>query len=285
MHLDMSAFFYLVAAAVASSGIGHGIALWHVPLSTTFTVSGPAHLLPNDGFPEDADGSCKLFPIVIQGCQPGPTVMVVAGLHGNEPAGALAAEKIAQWSILRGKLVVLPRANPPALAAQQRGIPDAPTNERDLNRNFPLDKGRCLPRGPLAQALWEMVESNRPDWLVDLHESVGYRRVEPHRVGNTVIICPDRETESAAQALLTEINATIASESQQFVLLQWTAKGSLTRAAATVHGAHCMILETTRLGPLEKRVEQHCLLVRVMLQHLGMLPDEALPSEGCPSCP
>lgn len=279
----MTALFYILAAAAAFSGIGHGTALWYVPLLTTFTVSGPAYLLPNDGFPGGDDGSRRLLPIVLKGCRPGPTVMVVAGLHGNEPAGVLAAEKITQWSIQRGKLVVLPRSNPSAIAAEQRGIPDAPTNERDLNRNFPLDKGRCLPRGPQAQALWEIVESNRPDWLVDLHESVGYRRADPHRVGNTIIICPDTETAPAAQRLLTEVNVTIASESEQFVLLQWTAKGSLTRAAATVHGAHCMILETTRLGPLEKRVEQHCVLVRALLRHLGMLPDEDFTSPRCPS--
>src|SRR5690606_26510786 len=42
---------------------------------------------------------------------PGPTIMIVGGMHGNEPAGAYAAEQIRRWPIVRGKVVAVPRAN------------------------------------------------------------------------------------------------------------------------------------------------------------------------------
>ena len=41
----------------------------------------------------------------------GPTVIVTGGVHGNEPAGASAAEQIRHWPIRSGKLIVIPRLN------------------------------------------------------------------------------------------------------------------------------------------------------------------------------
>ena len=43
--------------------------------------------------------------------KPGPTVMIVGGVHGNEPGGWQAAEQIASWELSRGSLLVVPRAN------------------------------------------------------------------------------------------------------------------------------------------------------------------------------
>ena len=38
----------------------------------------------------------------------GPTVVITGGIHGDEPAGAAAAEQIRHWPIECGTLVVLP---------------------------------------------------------------------------------------------------------------------------------------------------------------------------------
>src|SRR5262245_33127158 len=55
---------------------------------------------------------------------PGPTIFICGGAHGNEPAGAAAAETIRHWPITKGKLVVVPRANVLSLAANKRLIPN-----------------------------------------------------------------------------------------------------------------------------------------------------------------
>ena len=47
--------------------------------------------------------------------QDGPTVVITGGIHGNEPAGARAAEQIRHWPITCGRLVVIPQANIPGL--------------------------------------------------------------------------------------------------------------------------------------------------------------------------
>lgn len=68
----------------------------------------------------------------IRGSRPGPTLIVVGGLHGNEPAGVVALQRVlaALWSReahLAGDLVAL-RGNRRALAQGRRFV------HRDLNR-------------------------------------------------------------------------------------------------------------------------------------------------------
>ena len=53
----------------------------------------------------------------------GPTVLITGGVHGNEPAGAYAAEQVRHWPINKGRLIVIPRCNVPGLAANKRGMP------------------------------------------------------------------------------------------------------------------------------------------------------------------
>ncbi len=72
-----------------------------------------------------------------KGPEEGPTILIIGGMHGNEPAGAAAAEAIACWTVQHGRLVVAPRMNPPALAAQKRLIPGLAEPEGNLNRHFP----------------------------------------------------------------------------------------------------------------------------------------------------
>lgn len=222
-------------------------------------------------FAEDKSSAVQPRVAVVDSGAKGPTVLIIAGLHGNEPAGIEAARRIASWKIVRGQLVVIAEANRPAIAAQKRLIPGVDAQQADLNRNFPLDKGGCRPVGDIATQLWDIVSKQSPDWVVDLHESINFRRVNSETVGNTIIVCPNKQTVPLAEKLIEAVNHTISEDSKKFLLLRWPARGSLTRAAAQELKANAMIIETTRREPLDTRVEQHCLLVRRLLRELGML--------------
>jgi len=102
----------------------------------------------------------------------GPTVLVVGGMHGNEPAGSLAAQQIRHWPIVKGKLVVIPRSNVLALDAKTRLTPGEPKESGNLNRNFPISPSAktAVPRGKLAIALRKFTGKLRPYWVIDLHE-------------------------------------------------------------------------------------------------------------------
>ena len=225
----------------------------------------------------EQSGDKALFPqpIVRTGSEAGPTVLVVAGIHGNEPAGIRAAEIIAGWSVRRGKLVVISPANPAAVARRQRTIPDVPPEEADLNRNFVVEGRECRPRGTLARQLWHHVEQIRPDWLVDLHESVRFHK--DRGVGNTLIVYPREKTLGMAKKLLVKINQPITEPDEKFVLLRWPVRGSVARAAGTVLGCQSLILESTRQDPIARRVAYHCEFVLALLEELQMEPAARTP--------
>ncbi|MDP7306168.1 MAG: succinylglutamate desuccinylase/aspartoacylase family protein, partial [Roseibacillus sp.] len=97
---------------------------------------------------------------IIESNNPGPTVLITGGLHGNEPAGARAAEQIRHWPILRGRLVVLPRANQPGLRAGTRHLPELAKSEADLNRNFPRTGADGEALTDIGRAIWNLVRKH-----------------------------------------------------------------------------------------------------------------------------
>jgi predicted deacylase/putative intracellular protease/amidase len=208
----------------------------------------------------------------------GPTVVVTGGLHGDEPAGACAADQIRRWPITRGKLVVLPRANAVALQAGKRLTPGAEASENNLNRNFPHAASDAPARGALAQALWEFVRQQRPAWLVDLHEGRDFSGQTNTSVGSSVIVFPTREGQAAAAAMQAAVNASITNSARSFTLRNPPIDGSLARAAGAHLGAHALIAETTVKGqPQSFRSRQHRVMVHALLKRLEMVDAASTP--------
>ncbi|MCH2160736.1 MAG: BPL-N domain-containing protein [Phycisphaerales bacterium] len=203
----------------------------------------------------------------------GPTVLVIGGVHGNEPAGYRAARQIATWPVERGRLVVVPAANPPALAARERRIPGLEKDEGDLNRHFKVIDGAVAPSGPAAPALWAFVASVDPDVVLDLHEGYGFRAAGSKSVGTSIIT--HREKDDAAQKMmLAAANEGIEDPERRFVELNGIVEGSLARAVAVALEAEAHILETTwKDQPLSRRSRQHRRMVAARLADLGMQAD------------
>lgn len=203
----------------------------------------------------------------------GPTVLVIGGIHGDEPAGALAADQIRRWPIQRGRVVVIPRANELGLQRGTRRMPGVETSLGDLNRNFPRAGRDEAPRGAQARALWQLVTELEPDWLIDLHEGYHFHVQEPKSVGSTVIHSGSAAARRAARLMVRGVNATVHNTARRFVPISPAVNGSLARAASAHLGIHSMILETTtRSQARSRRVRQHRIMVHRLLRHLEMLP-------------
>ena len=105
----------------------------------------------------------------IQGRSDGPTVAILGGVHGDEPEGILAAASLTHSikpAALRGRLLVVPIANPPAFHA---GTRQSPLDNLNLARTFP-----GAPTGtPTEQAAHFLAERviRRADFLIDLHSA------------------------------------------------------------------------------------------------------------------
>jgi predicted deacylase len=180
-----------------------------------------------------------------QSDQAGPTVVVVGGVHGDEPAGAAAAEQIRHWPIVRGTLAVLPRVNPPGLAANTRLMPGVEKNLANLNRNYPKAGHSGPAVGEPAPAIWNWVQSLKPDWVLDLHEGTGIRGAGSTSVGSSTIVFPSPAADEAAKLMLAAVNATIDVPEKKFVHLGPPVDGSLSRAAGEHLHAQAMTVETS----------------------------------------
>jgi len=107
------------------------------------------------------------------------TTLIIAGIHGNEPAGVTLVERLANYVQLHRELlvnrrvVILPRANPDGLAAGRRH------NARgvDLNRNFDTANRRnnrvygfsalCEPE---ARIITQLIRQYTPNRIISLHQ-------------------------------------------------------------------------------------------------------------------
>ncbi len=208
---------------------------------------------------------------VVDSGKPGPVVMIVGGLHGNEFAGARAADQIRHWPIARGKLLVVPKANWTGLKAGIRYIPNADRDLRDLNRNFPKTDEKNEAKGALAKEIWELAKQNKPDWLLDLHEGSDFHQINKKSVGSSIIPTKGKGMDEAVKKALAAVNATIDDPKKKLVRLRYPVNGSLARAAHEKLGARSMILETTiKDQPLSRRIRQHRLMVHAILEEIDL---------------
>lgn len=106
-------------------------------------------------------------PIVVIANGTGPTVLLMAGNHGDEYEGQIALTKLVRElnpSDIRGRVIVLTMTNFPAAEA---GLRTSPIDDGNMNRSFPGD-----PRGGPTEMIAHYIEHEllpMADYMVDLH--------------------------------------------------------------------------------------------------------------------
>lgn len=195
---------------------------------------------------------------IITAPEPGPTVMIIGGVHGDEPAGYLAAEIIATWEVDRGVLLVLPRACVPAIEANDRFT----AGMDDLNMYFPGNaSGNATER--LAAAIYGVMEEFRPDWVIDLHEAQEFERVQYRALGQTIIYPYDGLYVEVVDEIIERLNLTIAEELHQYQIKRGGWPGGSIRAARSLD-LETFTTESTRKLPIEDRIDQQLAIVRLL---------------------
>jgi predicted deacylase len=209
-----------------------------------------------------ADGRVLTIPVqVFAGSGPRPLFVVVAGIHGDEPEGVLALLDLAREVVpeqLKGRLVIVPVANPPAFAAGHRL---SPLDHADLNRSFP-GNSEGGPSLRLAHRLMETLV--RPaDLLFTVHSwyssgiAVDFIEAAPPEAGTT-----------AAAAFA----AARASGFERIRIIHWPS-GLLAHVAIS-NGIPAIEAEIGGLGrslPENRtRYKDH---VRALMTHIGMADD------------
>lgn len=115
-----------------------------------------------------ADGGAWRLPLLtVIGAETGPTLLVLAGVHGDEYEGIAAIPQVynaIKPQDLRGRLIMAPICNMPAYEALQRS---SPIDGLNLARVFPGDANGSITR----QIAWWLSQKLLPhsDFLIDLH--------------------------------------------------------------------------------------------------------------------
>ncbi len=202
---------------------------------------------------------------IIKSGKPGPVVMIVGGVHGNEVAGVKAAHKIKNLRVKKGTLLVIPEANKVAVKNGTR----TSSGVGDLNRNFPKTSS-AKPSSLTATAIWNAVKKYKVDYLIDLHEGYNYHKIKPSSYGQTLIYYPISGSKTVGQKIINALNSRIGSSSKYFTLVKYPYKGTLARSTAQYLKVNAFTLETCRKSTLSARVNNGVLATKTLLRHLGM---------------
>ncbi|UCI31727.1 succinylglutamate desuccinylase/aspartoacylase family protein [Mesorhizobium sp. B4-1-4] len=124
-------------------------------------------LAVHDRSGDDASYNYEPIPIVTIRNGVGPSVLLMAGNHGNEYEGQVLLMKLIRLlepKDIRGRIIILPAANAPAVRADRR---NSPIDDGNLNRQFPGDAN-----GSPTAMIAHLIESEilpRVQYAFDFH--------------------------------------------------------------------------------------------------------------------
>lgn len=228
----------------------------------------------------------------------GPIVTVLGGVHGNEPGGWMAAERLVeQVRPTNGALLVVPRANRLAIDLFQRT-----TDEMgDLNRSYPGNPdGR--PMEQMAHQIIEMLRGFHATHVIDMHESWAFYRDRTETATGTAYLgqtvsARGEPGESLARQLVDTINATkVQMAHEELTFREWPPRdavpgtpvigdtnsgtpvegftgyrGSRSSLGLPMHipGLTAILVEMGQQQDLERRIQLHVDVVQEAMRVLG----------------
>jgi uncharacterized protein len=132
---------------------------------------------------ERVDGTPFGIPfIAVNGLEPGPSLLVDGGTHGDEVETPLAVHQINEEvdaNSLKGQLVLVPTVNVLALDAMQRTTPTHLIGSPDINRVFPGKEDGFLTERLAYTYLKQFIE--HADYMISFHTG-GLYYMEPPKV-------------------------------------------------------------------------------------------------------
>lgn len=118
-----------------------------------------------------------------------PTLLVIAGIHGNEPGSYFAAALLSQfYAIKKGNVWIVPDLNRPSILKNSRGI------YGDMNRKF-ADINVSDPDYDTVHTIQNIIKDPQVGLILNLHDGHGFYRKEyqntifnPNAWGQTCVI-------------------------------------------------------------------------------------------------
>jgi predicted deacylase len=217
----------------------------------------------------DVPGTTVRMPMtVINGAEPGPTVLITAGVHGGEYPSIEAAIRLAAEldpARVRGQVTVIHVVSPLAFEARQQYV--VPQDGKNPNRQFPGSAlGTVSER--MAHAIMTQVVPGVTAW-VDLHGGDIHESLLPFSI----------YSDGSAPEVLAKSRRLAEVYGIKYVVARNTVTGGTYGAAAAV-GVACIITEAGQMGQLdEPNTQIHLQGCRNVLHDLGVLSGDPEPVE------
>ncbi len=218
----------------------------------------------------------------------GPVLLVLGGVHGNEPGGWGAAEGVAAWEPARGRLLTIPHANVEAISLFER------TTEQlgDLNRLYPGKTDSDLPMERMAAEIVAVATEFQAEIVLDLHESWAFYAERPQNgtafLGQTVTWGVGPANPEFGQRVVERANTNITIERDRLIerdgsmfrrsdgsSVNGDTPGQRGRSSLSlgghVPGCTPILVEMGQQDQaIERRIEIHLMVVRAAMDELQM---------------
>ena len=231
------------------------------------------------------------------GKEPGPTMLIFAGIHGDESGGHLAADRYVGLKLVKGNLIIVPRLNLYAILTGKRtGL-----SGRDMNRKFQPSEGNDDPDHKIVRLAQSLMD--QADLILNLHQGYGFyspvwidHARNPVQWGQCNVIdvstynLPDGRRlylENFAREVAQEINSKLVDKRYYFhvnntntfskISLHKEQRGSLTYFALAYKHKMAFGIEATKNCSLPQGVGYLTVAVNAMMEKAGIVA-EAFPS-------
>jgi hypothetical protein len=231
------------------------------------------------------------------GRERGPTVLIFAGIHGDESGGHLTAERYVGLKLVKGNLIIVPRLNLHAILTGRRtGLSGG-----DMNRKFHPSEEEKDPDDKIVDLAKSLMD--RADLILNLHQGYGFyspvwidQARNPVRWGQCNVIdvstfnLPDGRRfylENFAKEVAQKINSKLIDKRYHFHVnntntfnkssLHQEQRGSLTYYALARKHKMAFGIEATKNCSLPQGVGYLTLAVNAMLEKAGIVA-ETFPS-------
>jgi len=111
----------------------------------------------------------------------GGKILIIGGIHGNEPGGYKASDMLLDTEIKKGTIAILPRSNPESIFAFERGY------NGDMNRKF-SDLSKKDKDYYKVNSIKKFISDFKPDVILSLHDGYGYYAKYHTQWGESIII-------------------------------------------------------------------------------------------------
>ncbi|MFT4925671.1 MAG: hypothetical protein ACI8WB_001765 [Phenylobacterium sp.] len=296
IHLFMQRFFGILVPVLGLGLVFVGLVLSteakadHTPDGDSAPIKKSRHIIHF----ENTDHELHVYEIA--GQQPGKTMLIIGGMH-NEPGGYVTADLFADVKLKKGNLIVVPRANMPAIVNNKRGI------NGDMNRTFASQDQQShhhIYEDDIVPVLKSLIAKS--DVLLNLHDGYGYYRPQweselanPKRWGQAIIT--DRRQFSSdktsgvlnmgekAQQVVDHINQFIDIPNHRFHYKNTRTKDPDTihreqRSSATFyalyeHGIESYGVETSKnIRSLDLKVTYQTMIVRAFMDQFDIVTEQ-----------